>query len=55
MSVAASLRWARSAEGVALVDAAPRYLPGWTRPLLRVPVLREFATWNLLVVLRREA
>jgi SAM-dependent methyltransferase len=54
VSVAASLRWARSAEGAALIDAVPRYLPGWTRPLLRVPVLREFATWNLLLVLRRE-
>jgi SAM-dependent methyltransferase len=55
VSVAAVLRWARSAEGVVLVDAVPRYLPGWTRPLLRVPVLREFATWNLLLVLRRES
>jgi hypothetical protein len=51
--VAASLRWARSAEGAVLIDAVPRYLPGWTRPLLRVPGLREFATWNLLLVLRR--
>jgi SAM-dependent methyltransferase len=55
VSVAAALRWARSAEGTALIDVVPRYLPGWTRPLLRVPVLREFATWNLLLVLRREA
>jgi SAM-dependent methyltransferase len=54
VSVAAILGWARSAEGAVLIDAVPRYLPGWTRPLLRVPVLREFATWNLLVVLRRE-
>jgi hypothetical protein len=46
------LRWARSAEGAVLVGAVPRYLPGWSRPLLRVPVLREFATWNLLLVLR---
>ena len=53
VSVAALLSWARSAEGTVLVDAVPRYLPGWTRPLLRVPVLREFATWNLLLVLRR--
>jgi SAM-dependent methyltransferase len=53
VSVAAALAWARSAEGAVLVDAVPRYLPGWTRPLLRVPVLREFLTWNLLLVLRR--
>ena len=54
VSVAAALRWARSAEGAVLVDAVPRYLPGWTRPLLRVPLLREFATRNMLLVLQRE-
>jgi SAM-dependent methyltransferase len=53
VSVTAALAWARSARGAVLVDAVPRYLPGWTRPLLRVPVLREFLTWNLLLVLRR--
>jgi SAM-dependent methyltransferase len=54
VSVAEVLGWARSARGAVVVDAVPRYLPGWTRPLLRVPVLREFLTWNLLLVLRRE-
>jgi SAM-dependent methyltransferase len=53
VSVTAALAWARSAQGAVLVDAVPRYLPGWTRPLLQVPVLREFLTWNLLLVLRR--
>jgi len=53
VSVAAALAWARSADGAVLADAVPRYLPGWTRPLLRVPVAREFLTWNLLLVLRR--
>jgi SAM-dependent methyltransferase len=53
VSVAGALAWARAAPGVVLADAVPRYLPGWTRPLLRVPVLREFGTWNLLLVLRR--
>jgi len=53
VSVAAAIAWARSADDAVLADAVPRYLPGWTRPLLRVPVLREFATWNLLLVLRR--
>jgi SAM-dependent methyltransferase len=55
VSVAAVLAWARSAEGMVMVDAMPRYLPGWTRPLLRIPLLREFLTWNLLLVLRRVA
>ena len=53
VSVAGALAWARTEQGVVLADAVPRYLPGWTRPLLRLPVLREFLTWNLLLVLRR--
>jgi hypothetical protein len=52
--VAQVLRWARSARQATVIDAVPRYLPGWTRPLVRVPLLREFLTWNLLLVLRRE-
>lgn len=55
VSVAAALHWARSADGVVLADAVPRYLPGWTRPLLAMPGLREVLTWNLLLVLRRAA
>ena len=54
VSVAGALGWARSAQDTDLVDAVPRYLPGWTKPLLRVPVAREFLTWNLLLVLRRK-
>jgi SAM-dependent methyltransferase len=54
VSVAEVLQWSRSAPGAVVVDAVPRYLPGWTRPLLRAPVLREFLTWNLLLVLRRD-
>ncbi|SDG63203.1 Methyltransferase domain-containing protein [Sinosporangium album] len=53
VSVSAALRWSRSDPRVHLVDAVPRYLPTWTRPVLRVPGLREFVTWNLLLVLRR--
>jgi SAM-dependent methyltransferase len=54
VSVADVLGWARSAPDAVLIDAVPRYLPGWTRPLLRAPVVREFLTWNLLLVLRRD-
>src|ERR1035441_2476584 len=35
VSVAEALEWTRSAPGAVVVDAVPRYLPGWTRPLLR--------------------
>lgn len=54
VSVAAGLRWARGREDVDLVHALPRYLPWWCRPILRIPVLREFATWNLVLVLRKK-
>lgn len=47
------LRWARRHPGAELVDARPRYYPDWCRPIVAVPGLRELATWNLLVVLRR--
>jgi SAM-dependent methyltransferase len=53
VAVAAALRWSRDSKDAVLLDAVPRYLPSWTRPMLRVPLLREFATWNLLLVLRR--
>lgn len=54
VSVAEVLGWARSAQEAVVIEAVPRYLPRWTRLLVRVPVLREFLTWNLLLVLRRE-
>ena len=31
----------------------PRYNPRWATWLLRVPVLREVVTWNLVIVLRK--
>jgi arabinofuranan 3-O-arabinosyltransferase len=49
-----ALRLARSRTDAELVDAVPRYYPRAARMLLRVPGLREVATWNLLMVLRRK-
>ena len=40
-------------ELIAGLDAFPRYYPRWCRPLVRVPGLREVATWNLALVLER--
>jgi len=51
--VGATLRMARTHPGVDVVDALPRYYPDWLRWLVAVPVVREVATWNLLLVLRR--
>jgi SAM-dependent methyltransferase len=47
------LRALRTRADIEIVDARPRYYPRWCRLLLRVPVLREVATWNLLLILRR--
>ena len=48
-----TLRLLRSRDDVELVDARPRYYPGWCRPVLHVPLAREVLTWNLLTILRR--
>lgn len=53
VSVAAGLRWARACREAELVQAAPRYHPRWAYAVLSVPLVREIATWNLLLVLRK--
>jgi SAM-dependent methyltransferase len=40
---------------VTVLEARPRYYPGWCGFLVRLPLLREVLTWNLLLILRREA
>lgn len=56
ITVGAGLRWARQ-QGelgtVDVVDVLPRYNPRWSWWLLRVPVVREVVTWNLVLVLRK--
>jgi SAM-dependent methyltransferase len=47
------LRAVRSRPDVTVLAARPRYYPRWCQGLVRVPGLREVATWNLLLVLRR--
>ena len=53
VSVAQGLGWARSTPGIDLVEARPRYYPGWLAWLVRVPGLREVVTWNVWMVLRK--
>jgi SAM-dependent methyltransferase len=53
ITVAAGLRWARDCADAELVEALPRYHPRWAYGVLAVPGLREVATWNLVLVLRR--
>jgi SAM-dependent methyltransferase len=47
------LRALQARPDVEIVAARPRYYPRWCRLLLRLPGLREVATWNLMLVMRR--
>jgi SAM-dependent methyltransferase len=53
VSISAVLRAVRERPDVEIIDARPRYYPAWCRLLLAVPLLREVATWNLMLVMRR--
>lgn len=53
VSVAWGMQWADLNADVEILQARPRYLPLWCRFLVRVPIVREFVSWNLLLVLRR--
>jgi SAM-dependent methyltransferase len=56
LSAARMLRWADRArrDGRAeVLTRAPRYHPSWARWVIEVPVVRELASWNCLLVLRR--
>ncbi len=53
VTVADGLRFAREQTDAQVVAVFPRYHPAWAYPLLRVPVVREVLTWNLMIVLRR--
>ena len=52
-SVAQLLRWLDQQSSVDVVDVLPRYHPSWARWIVRVPLIREVGTWNLLMVLRK--
>jgi SAM-dependent methyltransferase len=55
-SVGRMLRWLRSAERggrVRVVEVLPRYHPWWARWVIRVPGLREVASWNAVIVMEK--
>ncbi len=48
------VRWARAqAPRAEVLDVRPRYHPDWATWMARVPGVREAASWNVVVVLRR--
>ncbi|MFD6415407.1 class I SAM-dependent methyltransferase [Streptomyces sp. NPDC060194] len=51
--VGTTLRQVRARPDVRVVAARSRYWPFLAGVVTRVPLLREFATWNLLLILRR--
>jgi SAM-dependent methyltransferase len=53
VTVRDGLSWVGRQSAGAVVEVLPRYHPRWSYPLLRIPVLREVAAWNLVLVLRK--
>jgi SAM-dependent methyltransferase len=47
------LKWVREEDRADFIDVFPRYYPAWARSIVRVPGLREVATWNVALALRR--
>jgi len=55
LGVGQVLSLVRRRADVAVIEARPRYYPRWCRFLILLPGLRELLTWNLLLILRRQA
>jgi SAM-dependent methyltransferase len=53
--VGQTLRLLRARDDIELIEAGPRYYPRWCKVVVWIPVLREIATWNLLLIARRKA
>ncbi len=53
LSVGDAMRWVAHRPDLEVVEARPRYLPRWASGIVRLPGVRELATWNLFVVARR--
>ncbi|PRY61526.1 methyltransferase family protein [Knoellia remsis] len=55
-SVSRMMRWLRLREregAVEVVEVLPRYHPSWARWVVHVPGLREVASWNAVIVVRK--
>lgn len=53
VSAAWGVNWATKEAAADVLAVRPRYLPKWTTFLVRIPILREFLTWNLMMILRK--
>jgi SAM-dependent methyltransferase len=52
-SVGAAIRWGKVTPLAELQEVYPRYHPSWARWIVRIPGVREIASWNLVMVLRK--
>ncbi len=52
-SVGAAIRWGKATPLADLKEFYPRYHPSWAQWIVRVPGVREVASWNLVMVLRK--
>ena len=55
LSISEVLGWTTACPDVEILDSFPRYYPRWTKFLVKIPGLREFLTWNIVIVMRRKA
>jgi len=53
LKVSTVLRLLRARDDVHLLAVEPRYLPRWAGFLVKVPVVREVVTWNLVTLLEK--
>jgi SAM-dependent methyltransferase len=53
LDLAPVLRWFEDCDDVEVRWIAPRYYPDWMRWLVKVPGVREFLTWNVVIVFGR--
>ena len=54
VTVKQGLDLALDRDDVSVTWAFPRYYPDWVSWIVKVPVLREFLTWNLLIILKKD-
>lgn len=55
-SVGRMMRWVRAGQArgeLTVVEVLPRYHPRWAKWVIRVPGLREVASWNAVLVLEK--
>ena len=53
LSAGTVLKLVRARDDATILAAEPRYYPRWARWIVHVPGLREYATWNLVVLLEK--